>query len=105
MTEDSLKHVPVVIIPPEHIFPTDGDSSDTFGFTDLTAIYMREDYFTHSLATHEFLHLFLYMIGKYPMGDIFHSDELFMKCGWDYLSPAGGLIGVPPMRPTGSFGN
>ena len=76
-TEERLLKTPIIIIPAEKI---DLPGEEAIAFIDLYNMFIRKDFFDAPTLRHEWTHVYLYLSGKYILGDLYHKDPFFKKC-------------------------
>lgn len=70
-----LKARPIIITSPNSLRDFNANA-----ITDLNFVFIRSVWFFPKTIQHEWLHIYLYLKGTYPLGDIFHTSELFKEC-------------------------
>lgn len=74
--ESGLIGAPIILLPSEKLVVF---GSEIAAFTDLSSIFIRSDSFNTYNLWHEWTHVYLWLVGRRFLGDIFHKDELFAK--------------------------
>lgn len=83
LVEEGIKRTPIIILPPESI---EGKPTTTLAFIHHGFLFIRKDFFLISLIRHEWLHIYLRLIGLSWDGDPTHQNPIFSRCpfAWGY---------------------